>query len=67
MSKRLVVDRTLCDTQAMCVSIAPDHFAVDDDDETMQILIERPAAADLERVERAVRACPKGALSLVDD
>lgn len=60
---RLSVNRDLCDSQALCVSIAPDHFAIDDDD-VMQVLIESPSDADLERVTRAVRACPKAALRL---
>lgn len=60
---RLSVNRDLCDSQALCVSIAPDHFAIDDDD-VMQVLIESPSDDDIERVTRAVRACPKAALRL---
>lgn len=63
MSTRLSVNRDLCDSQALCVSIAPDHFTIDDDD-VMQVLIESPNEADLDRVRRAVRSCPKAALRL---
>lgn len=66
MGRRLSVNRDLCDSQAMCVSIAPDHFEIDDDD-VMNVVIESPADADLDRVMRAVRACPKAALSFVED
>ena len=65
MGQRIVVDRSLCDTQALCVSIAPNIFEVGDDDE-MHVLVESPTGDDLALAERAVRSCPKLALALVE-
>jgi ferredoxin len=66
MAKRIVVDRSLCDTQAVCVGLAPANFGIADDD-TMEVLNEHPSAGEMERVVAAVRSCPKQAISLVDD
>jgi ferredoxin len=44
----------------------PEIFAVDDDDR-LQIKQEQPPEALRERVEHAVRRCPKLALSIVED
>ena len=63
---RVVVDRTLCESNAVCTRLAPEVFVVDDDDR-LQITQERPPEALRERVEHAVRRCPKLALSIVED
>jgi ferredoxin len=63
---RVVVDRTLCESNAMCVKLVPEVFLVDDDDR-LQIKQEQPPPALRERVEHAVRRCPKLALSIVED
>ncbi len=60
---RVRVDRDLCESNGECVRIAPEVFELGDDDR-LRILLERPPAALRERVERAVRRCPKQALSL---
>jgi ferredoxin len=63
---RVVVDRALCESNAMCVKLVPEVFLVDDDDR-LQIKQEEPPPALRERVEHAVRRCPKLALSIVED
>ena len=63
---RVVVDRTLCESNAVCVRLVPEIFTIDDDDR-LQIIQEQPPAALRERVEHAVRRCPKLALSIVED
>ena len=65
MAFRVVVDRDLCDSQALCVSIAPAVFEMDDDD-VMQIVKAELEEGDLDRVRSAVNSCPKGALSLIE-
>jgi len=60
------VDRTLCESNAVCARLVPEVFSVDDDDQ-LQITQEQPPAALRERVEHAVRRCPKLALSIVED
>ena len=63
---RVIVDRTLCESNAVCVRLVPEVFVVDDDDR-LQIKQEQPPKALRERVEHAVRRCPKLALSIVED
>jgi ferredoxin len=64
--KRIVVDYGLCEANAVCMKIAPEVFRVDSDDK-LHLLVEHPPAESLEQVEKAVRRCPKGALSLADE
>lgn len=63
---RVIVDRTLCESNAVCVRLVPEVFVIDDDDR-LQITQEPLPAALRERVEHAVRRCPKLALSIVRD
>jgi ferredoxin len=63
---RVVVNRTLCESNAVCARLVPEIFLVDDDDR-LQIKQEQPPEALRERVEHAVRRCPKLALSIVED
>jgi ferredoxin len=63
---RVVVDRDLCESNAVCMSIEPSVFEVDDDDE-LQILNEHPDESLRPKMEEAVRRCPKQALSIEED
>ena len=65
-SMRVVVNRTLCESNAVCARLVPEVFVVDDDDR-LQIKQEQPPPVLRERVEQAVRRCPKLALSIVED
>jgi ferredoxin len=66
MSTRIVVDRDLCESNAVCVRTAPELFVVDDDDK-LRLLVERPAPDQLDEARAAVRRCPKRALSLLEE
>ena len=48
------------------MQIAPDIFEVRDDDK-LYLLNESPPDSAREKVMKAVRVCPKQALSLIDD
>jgi len=61
----VVVDRELCDSHGICATHAPGVFAIGDDD-LMRVLVDEPTESQRVGVEAAVRACPKGALSLVE-
>ena len=63
---RIVVDRGLCEGNAVCVAQAPEVFALGDDDQVI-VRQEQPAAALRAKVELAVRRCPRQALSLRED
>lgn len=62
---RIEVDWNLCESNAMCVAIAPHIFEVGDDD-VLTVLVEAPDPADRPLVEQAVSTCPKQALRVVD-
>jgi ferredoxin len=62
---RVVVDFDLCESNALCMGLAPEVFEVRDDD-LLYVLDENPPEDLREKVEAAVRACPKNAISIVD-
>ncbi len=64
--KKIKVDFDLCESNAMCEALAPSHFQVDDDD-YLQILDENVTDENRDAVMQAVAACPKSAISVVDD
>ena len=63
---RVVVNRALCESNAVCVATAPEVFEVDDDTDRLRLLQEEPPPELRPAVATAVRKCPKGALSLED-
>ncbi len=66
MGKRVVVDFDLCQSNAVCMGIAPEVFEVRDDG-FLYVLDEHPADELLPLVQDAVVACPTQAISLVDE
>jgi ferredoxin len=62
---RVVVDYDLCESNAICMAVAPEVFEVDDDD-NLNLLQEEPPEDLRPKVEEAVRRCPKQALSIAD-
>ncbi|MCC6849024.1 MAG: ferredoxin [Deltaproteobacteria bacterium] len=63
---RIIVDHDLCEGNAVCVRVAPEIFAVGDDDQA-RVLMEQPPASQRANIEAAVARCPRQALSLRDD
>ena len=62
---RVVVDFDLCESNAVCMNIAPEVFEVRDDD-FLYVLDETPDESLRGKVEEAVRRCPKQAIALED-
>jgi ferredoxin len=62
---RVVVDFDLCESNALCMGLAPEVFEVRDDD-LLYVLDENPPEALRQQVEAAVRTCPKNAISIED-
>ncbi len=62
---KILVDYDLCEANAVCMSQAPEVFKVDDDD-NLQILDESPPESLRQKVNEAVRLCPRQALALED-
>jgi ferredoxin len=66
VSFRIVVDYDLCESNAICMQVAPDIFEVRDDD-FLYVLNETPGEEARARCEEAVNRCPKQAIKLVDE
>jgi ferredoxin len=62
---RVVVDYDLCESNALCMGVAPEVFEVRDDD-NLYLLNENPPEELRDKVEQAVRLCPKAAISIED-
>ena len=62
---KVKVDCDLCESNAVCMGIAPEVFEVRDDD-FLYILDENPAEALRPKLEEAVQACPRAAIRLED-
>jgi ferredoxin len=63
---RIVVDFDLCESNAICMGIAPEVFEVRDDD-FLYILDETPDESLRPKIEESIRRCPKQAISLAED
>ena len=60
---KIVVDLNLCDLHGLCVEAAPEVFEIGDDG-ALHILIETPDQSLRAKVDKAVRECPTGAISI---
>jgi ferredoxin len=63
---KIVVDYGECEANAVCVGILPEVFEVDDDD-NLQLLTDQVTPDNEAAVRQAVAACPKAALSIVEE
>ena len=62
---RVVVDRDRCESNAVCVRIAPGVFQLDDDEYAM--VTADPVPVEQETLaEKAIAECPRAALSRRD-
>ncbi|MBW0090592.1 ferredoxin [Pseudonocardia sp. KRD-184] len=61
---KVEVDFDLCESNAVCMGIAPEVFEVRDDD-FLYILDENPGEELRPKLEEAVQACPRAAIKLV--
>ena len=62
---RVAVDYDLCQSNAVCMGVAPEVFEVRDDG-FLYILDETPPEELRPKLEEAVRLCPTQAISLTD-
>ena len=65
MGYKVVVDFDLCESNAICMGIAPEVFEVRDDD-FLYVLQEHPGEELRAKVEEAVQRCPKQAISIAE-
>jgi ferredoxin len=66
MAWKVVVDFDLCESNAVCMGIAPEVFEVRDDN-FLYILQENPPDDLRPKIEDAVQQCPKQAISIADE
>ena len=66
MGWKVVVDFDICESNSVCMAVAPEVFEVRDDD-FLYVLNENPADDLRPKVEQAVRQCPKQAIKVVDE
>ena len=66
IAMRIVVDFDLCESNAVCMGIAPEIFEVRDDD-FLYVLDENPPESMRAKVVESVQRCPKQAISIVED
>ena len=60
---KVIVNYDLCEANALCMQEAPEIFEVDDDD-NLQVLQENPDESLRAKLEKAVRACPRAAITI---
>ena len=60
---KVKADYDLCEANGLCEGFAPDIFQLDDDD-NLNILDDEVTDENRDRVNQAVAACPKAALSI---
>jgi len=56
----------LCESNALCMGIAPEIFDLDDDD-VLHVLDETPDEVLRPKIVEAIRNCPKQAISIQED
>jgi ferredoxin len=62
---RVIVNPDLCEGNAVCSHVAPEVFVVGDDD-LARVKMDPIDEALRQKVDLAVRRCPRQALTLVD-
>jgi ferredoxin len=63
---KIKVDFDLCESNALCESLAPEVFELDDDD-FLEVKTDETTPENIDAVKRAVAACPRAAISLIED
>jgi ferredoxin len=60
---KVVVDVNLCNLHGLCLETAPEVFKIGDDG-VLHVLMETPPEGLRAKVDKAVRECPTGAISI---
>lgn len=60
---RVTVRLDLCESNGLCMGVAPEVFRLDEND-TLQVLVETPDEALRAAVQQAAQLCPRGAIQL---
>jgi ferredoxin len=60
---KVVVDLSVCALHGLCAETAPEVFEIGDDNK-LHVLMETPPDSLRAKVNKAVRECPTGAISI---
>ena len=60
---KVIVDQSICNLHGLCVETAPEVFEIGDDG-TLRVRDESPPEGVRAKVDKAVRECPTGAISI---
>ena len=63
---KIKVDFDLCESNSLCEAMAPEVFELDDNDYRV-VKTDQTTDENIEDVKRAVAACPRAAITLVED
>ena len=63
---KIKIDFDLCESNALCEAMAPEVFSLDDDD-FLQLHTDQTNDENIDNVKRAVAACPRAAISLIEE
>lgn len=63
---KIVVDYDLCESNAICMQVAPEVFEVRDDD-FLYVLNENPDESMREKMQEAAQRCPKQAIAIAEE
>lgn len=66
MTKKIHVDFEICESNAVCMGLAPEVFDLDDQD-YLHVLQEEVTPENEALVREAVRQCPRQAISITDE
>jgi ferredoxin len=66
VTKKVVVDFGLCESNGVCMGIIPEVFDLDDQD-FLHILQEEVTPENENQIREAVRQCPRQAISISDE
>jgi len=63
---KVVVDQFRCDAHGVCVSVCPEVFDLNDDEDVVRVIDEHPDESLRDRIDKAVQQCPKAAITIED-
>ena len=64
MALKVIVDELRCDAHGLCVDACPEVFALDDDDDVVQVLVSEPDDSLRDKLDKAAQLCPKAAITI---
>jgi ferredoxin len=61
---KVILDQLRCDAHGVCVTACPEVFALDDTDDIVRVLIEKPEESLRDKLNKAAQGCPKAAITI---